>query len=1119
MTIASIWPNTLLAVCATVKIEITQEVTLERQAFDARLQVFNETNAPIENLLVTVTYVDESNTDNAALFYTSFSSAEGMSGKPDGSGRIEGNTTGDLHWLIIPSPGAGGTRPEGKAYWVGATLSFTYQGELHTEVMNPDVITVQPMPSLTLDYFMSRDVIGDDPYTFETEPPVPFLLGVRVANNGYGSARQLKIESGQPEIIDNDQGLLIAFTIIGSEVNGVPGSTDLLVDFGDILPDSAGIAQWNLIATLSGQFISFDASFTHDDALGGELTSLIETVNAHFLAQTVLVDTEGRDNRTDFLAITSDGTGYKVYESDNVERAVADARDTSGVAGNLTPSTPSVRVTCNPYGDPFYVQVPDPGQGRFKLLSATRADGKVLKPQNFQLIPDYDIDEHAIHYALGIFDSAGICDYTITYQVSTGADVTPPTTQARVLAPNAQTAAGLCVEKSTEFIFAATDTQSSVKGMYMQLDGNVGDRSAYQPAISPFRFELRPALEQGPHAIHYYSADASNNLELPKSLNVILDDEAPTLTQAFAVTPLSFSPNATSTSSAATEATFSLVAEDRCLTIELTLEGSAGTSFDANAIVVTLRSQSSSGQPLAVRWNGRDSTNKPLPPGYYTFRARVKDPLGHEQIAGIISVQLVDPLDSQPLSYVANADQLHAVTDGSQIIWQDNRNGDWDVYLFSTALGEEWLTDTAPEGSDQTDPWVEGEWAAWLDHRAGSPRIMVAHLPTQEISSINLAGTHGAPHLQNGILVFEADLDGQYDVYMLDLMLNQLSRVTHHERDQRHPVTNGDWVVFEDYRDGAKPELYALKLTDETPQELRLTVQISSSQMSPTLFENTLMWIDERHGDWDVYCRDLSDEQGGEHRLTYRRGDQQSLSTDGVHWVGVENDGLLLYGTLDAHVTRRLSRDDASRQHPFIRGNLLVWSELMDGNWQLRFSQEERSALVLPIQPGLNLLALPSELLPSSTMAGDLLWDWYSRYGISRVAQAQSNGSLKQLSVDGDILSGTDFQLQVEQTLWVYGTRSTSITVPHLSRSSGMQLHSGLQGLGIASIPYGYGVQELLSTLDNSSLTWIRRFNAEHGRFEVMTLVNGQPSGEPFEWEAGEGILLHSTLFSTVWRP
>ncbi len=50
------------------------------------------------------------------------------------------------------------------------------------------------------------------------EPTIPFSLGILIANDGYGEARDLKITSGQPEIIDNEKGLLITFKIIGAQV-------------------------------------------------------------------------------------------------------------------------------------------------------------------------------------------------------------------------------------------------------------------------------------------------------------------------------------------------------------------------------------------------------------------------------------------------------------------------------------------------------------------------------------------------------------------------------------------------------------------------------------------------------------------------------------------------------------------------------------------------------------------------------------------------------------------------------------------------------------------------------------------------------------------------------------
>ncbi|MDM8538455.1 hypothetical protein QUF70_16995 [Desulfobacterales bacterium HSG17] len=79
------------------------------------------------------------------------------------------------------------------------------------------------MPELVLDYVIPTDVYGDDAFTNEIEPFVPFPLGVRITN-GSGTAKSLKIESAQPKIVENELGLLIGFEIQGSQVNCQPAS-------------------------------------------------------------------------------------------------------------------------------------------------------------------------------------------------------------------------------------------------------------------------------------------------------------------------------------------------------------------------------------------------------------------------------------------------------------------------------------------------------------------------------------------------------------------------------------------------------------------------------------------------------------------------------------------------------------------------------------------------------------------------------------------------------------------------------------------------------------------------------------------------------------------------------
>lgn len=99
---------------------------------------------------------------------------------------------------------------------VGAFVRYTQGGEEDTIDVAPDTIRVMPMPILALDYFLPIDVLGDDPATTPIEPVVPFPLGLRLRNVGAGIAKNLKIDSGQPKIVENYQGLLLNFAITGS---------------------------------------------------------------------------------------------------------------------------------------------------------------------------------------------------------------------------------------------------------------------------------------------------------------------------------------------------------------------------------------------------------------------------------------------------------------------------------------------------------------------------------------------------------------------------------------------------------------------------------------------------------------------------------------------------------------------------------------------------------------------------------------------------------------------------------------------------------------------------------------------------------------------------------------
>lgn len=405
------------SVCARVKIEIKQELTLERQAFEAEMKITNSLpSTALADISVQVKVTDEMGTpvaittdpnDLTAKFFIRQTNKQNI-GNTDGSGEVAAQATATVDWLLIPAPGSAGDTPFGKRYLVGATLSYRYGNETHVMELDPDAITVKPLPALTLDYFLTRDVIADDPFTTEVEAPEPYTLGVRVKNNGMAAAKDLKIESAQPRIIDNQQGLPITFKILGSYVQDQPAANTLLIDFGDVQPAASKMGRWQMESNIAGKFVDFTATFTHSDELGGALTSLLQATNAHLLLHDVRVDLPGRDAVRDFLAL--DGTVLNLYESEGTDPStpVTDRSDEATLAA----SGGGYRLSLPATEGFFYVRKPDPYRGQKVLGTVMRSDAKAMAPENVWLSRTRNPETKQWEYWFNVFDanSPGVYD-------------------------------------------------------------------------------------------------------------------------------------------------------------------------------------------------------------------------------------------------------------------------------------------------------------------------------------------------------------------------------------------------------------------------------------------------------------------------------------------------------------------------------------------------------------------------------------------------------------------------------------------------------------------------------------------------------------------------------------
>ena len=242
-------PSDPTGVCATVRLQMEQQVVLSRQAVTAELGIENNTADPITELGVNVIIYDLAGNDVTSRFQVRPPALSNISAT-DGTGQLGAQTTGTVRWVIVPTDEASPTGPT--QYRVGALLTYVQGGRRLTIPIQPIEVTVLPNPQLTLNYFHQRDVFSDDPFTDVVEASQPYTLAVLVQNDGAGDAKNLTITSAQPKIVDNEKGLLVDFQIVATEVAGQELSPSLTTDFGTVKAGESAIGQWLLTSSLQG---------------------------------------------------------------------------------------------------------------------------------------------------------------------------------------------------------------------------------------------------------------------------------------------------------------------------------------------------------------------------------------------------------------------------------------------------------------------------------------------------------------------------------------------------------------------------------------------------------------------------------------------------------------------------------------------------------------------------------------------------------------------------------------------------------------------------------------------------------------------------------------------------
>lgn len=295
------------SVCASVKLQIEQKMTMTREAVRGTLTVVNgseyEDMGDVKlNLVVTD---EDGNVADSHIMEITTESLSGFTGENDfqSGWTLAPKAKGVAKILFIPTRYAAPDKPV--LYTFAGSISFTdpFTGQPMTRALEPERLTVNPSPVLDLTYLMERDVWGDDALTKEVEPVVPAQFTLIIHNKGKGDATKVKMLTNQPEIVDNEKGLLIDIQIESAQLNGGEKTLALgqsvATDFGTIPAGKSALAQWWLTSSLTGHFTEYDVKATHVTSYDNPDLTLLDQVTIHeMIHQITLPD----------VTDTSDGT-------------------------------------------------------------------------------------------------------------------------------------------------------------------------------------------------------------------------------------------------------------------------------------------------------------------------------------------------------------------------------------------------------------------------------------------------------------------------------------------------------------------------------------------------------------------------------------------------------------------------------------------------------------------------------------------------------------------------------------------------------------------------------------------------------------------------------------------
>jgi beta propeller repeat protein len=270
---------------------------------------------------------------------------------------------------------------------------------------------------------------------------------------------------------------------------------------------------------------------------------------------------------------------------------------------------------------------------------------------------------------------------------------------------------------------------------------------------------------------------------------------------------------------------------------------------------------------------------------------------------------------------------------GNTIVWQDSRNGNWDIYIQDLSNNKQIHTTNQ---SNQTEPAIYNNNVVWVDFRNGGSEIYMQDLSTSKQTRITKGGESFVPAIYGNRIVWDMyaanDDESWYDLYMYDFSTKKQTKIP----TMKSSITSaiyGDKIVWldTDTFSGGDYYIYTYDLSTKKRTLIDKVNRLVFFIDRPTIYGNRIVWSDDSNGNRDIYMYDLSTKK--KTQITTDKSDQQNPAIYGntIVWQDNRSGNWDIYA-YDLVTHQQVHTTDKSDQMaPAIYGDKVVWIDYRSG--------------------------------------------------------------------------------------------------------------------------------------------------------------------------------------------